>query len=155
MKIADFGMAKDFRSSSGKFTSDVATFFYRAPELMITATDHKGRLTNSGDYSAKIDSWSVGVVYLELITGVMPFTDPSGGIHTELDIVCCIVNALGEPPEDVYPLYQKVKFRRSVKYHFPFNYFVDFNLQCEVAQGLLRWDPSARLSAREALEMLS
>lgn len=154
MKITDFGMSKDFRSSVGRFTPDVCSFFYRAPELMITAI-YEGAFTNHGCYNAKIDTWSIGVIFLQMISGRVPFCGSPGDKHTQIELLSGMVNALGDPPSTVYPLYKDIKFKRTIKYEFPWAYFIGFDGQQKVVQGLLDWDPSIRLSASVALELLN
>ena len=56
LKICDFGLARP-SSESDMMTEYVVTRWYRAPELLL----------NSTDYSAAIDVWSVGCIFMELI----------------------------------------------------------------------------------------
>jgi mitogen-activated protein kinase 3 len=56
LKICDFGLARP-SSDSDMMTEYVVTRWYRAPELLL----------NSTDYSAAIDVWSVGCIFMELI----------------------------------------------------------------------------------------
>lgn len=60
VKITDFGLA---RTRVGKeddhMTVYVVTRYYRAPELLV----------NNQDYSTAVDVWSLGLIYLELVTG--------------------------------------------------------------------------------------
>lgn len=65
LKIADFGLATILNpSKKHPLTSRVVTLWYRAPELLLGATD----------YGATIDLWSVGCILAELFTGkpIMP-----------------------------------------------------------------------------------
>lgn len=65
LKIADFGLATILNpSKKHPLTSRVVTLWYRAPELLLGATD----------YGAAIDLWSVGCILAELFTGkpIMP-----------------------------------------------------------------------------------
>ena len=58
LKIGDFGLARTSSSSEVDFnmTEYVVTRWYRAPELLL----------NSADYTAAIDVWSVGCIFMEL-----------------------------------------------------------------------------------------
>lgn len=47
----------------GKFTKDVATLWYRAPELML----------GDDEYSVSVDMWAVGIIMTELINKVPIF----------------------------------------------------------------------------------
>lgn len=56
LKICDFGLART--SSENEFMTEyVVTRWYRAPELLL----------NSSEYSAAIDVWSVGCIFMELM----------------------------------------------------------------------------------------
>ncbi|GKV08242.1 hypothetical protein SLEP1_g19904 [Rubroshorea leprosula] len=56
LKICDFGLARP--TAENEFMTEyVVTRWYRAPELLL----------NSSDYTAAIDVWSVGCVFMELI----------------------------------------------------------------------------------------
>lgn len=56
LKIGDFGLART--SSENEFMTEyVVTRWYRAPELLL----------NSSEYSAAIDVWSVGCIFMELM----------------------------------------------------------------------------------------
>ena len=56
LKICDFGLARP-TAENEYMTEYVVTRWYRAPELLL----------NSSDYTAAIDVWSVGCIYMELM----------------------------------------------------------------------------------------
>lgn len=56
LKICDFGLARP-TSENDMMTEYVVTRWYRAPELLL----------NSTDYTAAIDIWSVGCIFMELM----------------------------------------------------------------------------------------
>ena len=56
LKICDFGLARP-TSENDIMTEYVVTRWYRAPELLL----------NSTDYTAAIDVWSVGCIFMELM----------------------------------------------------------------------------------------
>lgn len=65
LKIGDFGLATVYEPNSKlPLTSRVVTLWYRAPELLLGATD----------YGVAIDLWSVGCIIAELLVGkpIMP-----------------------------------------------------------------------------------
>lgn len=65
LKIADFGLATFFDpNKKHPMTSRVVTLWYRAPELLLGATD----------YGVGIDLWSAGCILAELLAGrpIMP-----------------------------------------------------------------------------------
>lgn len=56
LKICDFGLARP-NAENEFMTEYVVTRWYRAPELLL----------NSSDYTAAIDVWSVGCIFMELM----------------------------------------------------------------------------------------
>lgn len=63
LKIADFGLA-NYYTQKRRLTSRVVTLWYRAPELLLGATD----------YGVGIDLWSAGCLLAEMFAGhpIMP-----------------------------------------------------------------------------------
>lgn len=57
LKICDFGLARPTAENDQFMTEYVVTRWYRAPELLL----------NSSDYTAAIDVWSVGCIFMELM----------------------------------------------------------------------------------------
>eukprot|EP01112_Ceratiomyxa_fruticulosa_P023052 TRINITY_DN865_c0_g1_i1.p1 TRINITY_DN865_c0_g1~~TRINITY_DN865_c0_g1_i1.p1 ORF type:complete len:390 (-),score=56.45 TRINITY_DN865_c0_g1_i1:1391-2560(-) len=57
LTIADFGTATSYRDRAS-FSNKVVTLWYRAPELLLGTTQ----------YGPEIDMWSVGCVFIELLT---------------------------------------------------------------------------------------
>ena len=56
LKIADFGLART-TSETDFMTEYVVTRWYRAPELLL----------NCSEYTAAIDIWSVGCIFMEIL----------------------------------------------------------------------------------------
>merc|ERR1719287_306086 len=56
LKIADFGLARAFAVPIPKYTHEVVTVWYRAPEILLGATL----------YSVPVDLWSIGCVMGEM-----------------------------------------------------------------------------------------
>ncbi|KAJ5982225.1 hypothetical protein N7451_012325 [Penicillium sp. IBT 35674x] len=82
-KICDFGLA---RAQENEMTGYVSTRYYRAPEVMLTWKR----------YNEKVDIWSVGCIFAEMILGRPLFP---GKNH--IDQFCVITKLLGSPPDDV------------------------------------------------------
>jgi len=61
IKIADFGLAKDFEKAS--LVTSVGTPDYVAPEV----------ISGSGSYDSSVDIWSIGVITYVLLCGFPPF----------------------------------------------------------------------------------
>jgi p38 MAP kinase len=83
LKICDFGLA---RVQEAQMTGYVSTRYYRAPEVMLTW----------GRYNEKVDIWSAGCIFAEMILGRPIFP---GKNH--IDQFCVIVKQLGSPPDNV------------------------------------------------------
>ena len=58
MKIADFGLARTYSIPIRPYTHDIVTLWYRAPEILMGAVE----------YSTAVDIWSLGCIFVELIT---------------------------------------------------------------------------------------
>lgn len=57
VKVADFGLARNFLPPFKAYTDKVVTLWYRAPELLLGVNS----------YSAAIDIWSVGCIFAEML----------------------------------------------------------------------------------------
>ena len=81
IKIADFGLARETRSRP-PYTDYVSTRWYRAPEVLLRATN----------YSSPIDLWAVGCIIAELYT-----LQPLFPGRSEIDQIFRICSILGTP----------------------------------------------------------
>ncbi|KAG6751021.1 hypothetical protein POTOM_045538 [Populus tomentosa] len=99
LKIADFGLATFYHpDQSQPLTSRVVTLWYRAPELLLGATE----------YGPAIDLWSAGCILAELFAGkpIMPG-------RTEVEQMHKIFKLCGSPSE-IY--WQKTKFPHATSF---------------------------------------
>ncbi|XP_011006181.1 PREDICTED: probable serine/threonine-protein kinase At1g54610 isoform X2 [Populus euphratica] len=99
LKIADFGLATFYHpDQSQPLTSRVVTLWYRAPELLLGATE----------YGPGIDMWSAGCILAELFAGkpIMPG-------RTEVEQMHKIFKLCGSPSE-IY--WQKTKFPHATSF---------------------------------------
>ncbi|CAH8332014.1 unnamed protein product [Eruca vesicaria subsp. sativa] len=88
LKIGDFGLASFYHPDQDEpLTSRVVTLWYRAPELLLGATE----------YGAGIDLWSVGCILTELFLGkpIMPG-------RTEVEQMHKIFKLCGSPSDDYW-----------------------------------------------------
>jgi serine/threonine protein kinase len=88
LKIADFGLARAYSVPVPKYTHEVVTVWYRAPEILL----------GSAIYSVPVDLWSVGCVLAEMATGAPLFAGDS-----EIDTIFKIFQKLGTPTEADWP----------------------------------------------------
>jgi len=65
VQITDFGLARILnpRNTRANYTTRVVTLWYRAPELLL----------GFKNYNFAVDVWSMGCVFVELITGSVLF----------------------------------------------------------------------------------
>ncbi|KAG9014325.1 TFIIH complex serine/threonine-protein kinase subunit kin28 [Tulasnella sp. JGI-2019a] len=142
LKIADFGLARDFADPSAylKMTSQVITRWYRPPEL----------LYGCRQYSTAVDLWSIGTIFAELMLRV-----PYLAGDSDLDQVKRIFHALGTPTEEEWPGYTKLPDYCSVGQFpkQPLNML--FSAASPAALDLLSkcliYEPRRRISAKDAL----
>eukprot|EP00825_Cyclidium_porcatum_P020675 TRINITY_DN23337_c0_g1_i1.p1 TRINITY_DN23337_c0_g1~~TRINITY_DN23337_c0_g1_i1.p1 ORF type:complete len:363 (+),score=49.90 TRINITY_DN23337_c0_g1_i1:147-1235(+) len=142
VKICDFGLARTFSMPQGKFTREIATLWYRAPELMM----------GECYYSISVDIWALGCIFAEIIKRGILFDGDS-----QIDMLYTIFRILGTPDESIYPGISKLpEFKAS----FPkfqgdglqaqFSPTVDKQF-IDLLKQMLKIDPNQRITAREAL----
>uniref|UniRef100_A0A803KPI4 Protein kinase domain-containing protein n=2 Tax=Chenopodium quinoa TaxID=63459 RepID=A0A803KPI4_CHEQI len=142
LKIADFGLATFFDpNKKHPMTSRVVTLWYRAPELLLGATD----------YSVGIDLWSAGCILAELLAGrpIMPG-------RTEVEQLHKIYKLCGSP-SDEYWKKSKLPNATIFKPREPYKRciretFRDFPPSAlSLIDTLLAIDPAERKTATDAL----
>ncbi|XP_008589731.1 PREDICTED: cyclin-dependent kinase 20 isoform X3 [Galeopterus variegatus] len=90
LKIADFGLARVFSSDGSRlYTHQVATRWYRAPELLYGARQ----------YDQGVDLWAVGCIMGELLNGSPLFPG-----ENDIEQLCCVHRILGTPSPQVWPV---------------------------------------------------
>uniref|UniRef100_A0A667YYH5 MOK protein kinase n=1 Tax=Myripristis murdjan TaxID=586833 RepID=A0A667YYH5_9TELE len=100
LKLGDFGSCRSVYSKP-PHTEYISTRWYRAPECLLT----------DGYYSLKMDIWSAGCVFFEIIS-----LNPLFPGTNELDQVSKIHDVLGTPDRS---LLQKFKQSRAMRFDFP------------------------------------
>ncbi|KAK9748643.1 hypothetical protein RND81_02G071600 [Saponaria officinalis] len=142
LKIGDFGLATFFKPDQKQpLTSRVVTLWYRAPELLLGATN----------YGVAVDMWSVGCIVAELFAGkpIMPG-------RTEVEQMHKIFKLCGSPSE---PYWKKTKFPHAISFKPQQPYkrrlteaFKDFPPSAlALVDALLSIEPEKRGSAFSAL----
>ncbi|CAL1363704.1 unnamed protein product [Linum trigynum] len=143
LKIGDFGLANFYRGSHQQgLTSRVVTLWYRAPELLLGATQ----------YGVGIDLWSAGCILAELFAGkhIMPG-------RTEVEQMHKIFKLCGSPSEEYW---QKTKFPHATTFkpQQPYKRCVEETFMkfppsaLALVDKLLSIEPEARGTAASALE---
>ncbi|XP_042398138.1 probable serine/threonine-protein kinase At1g54610 [Zingiber officinale] len=142
LKIADFGLATFFDPSrKHPMTSRVVTLWYRAPELLLGATD----------YGVGIDLWSAGCILAELLAGkpIMPG-------RTEVEQLHKIFKLCGSPSEEYWKK-SKLPHTTIFKPQQPYKRFIKETFKdfppssLPLIETLLAIDPIERLTATAAL----
>ncbi|KAJ8531009.1 hypothetical protein K7X08_025740 [Anisodus acutangulus] len=142
LKIGDFGLAITFEPNQTQpLTSRVVTLWYRAPELLLGATE----------YGVAIDMWSAGCILAELFAGkpIMPG-------RTEVEQMHKIFKLCGSPSEEYWKK-SKLPHATSFKPQHPYkrcvtDTFKDFPPSAlALVDILLSIEPENRGTASSAL----
>ncbi|KIL00759.1 hypothetical protein PAXRUDRAFT_7974 [Paxillus rubicundulus Ve08.2h10] len=140
LKLADFGLARDFADPGYKMTCQVITRWYRPPELLFGCRY----------YSTAVDIWSVGCIFAELMlrTPYLPG-------ETDMDQLKTIFRALGTPTEEDWPGHTKLPDYVPVG-QFPRTPLRDLFTAASgdtlnLLSKTLTYEPRKRISAKEAL----
>ncbi|CAD8074974.1 unnamed protein product [Paramecium primaurelia] len=142
IKIADFGLARDIRSSP-PFTDYVSTRWYRAPEVIL----------RSNEYNSPIDIFAIGCIMAELyrLWPLFPGTCDTD----QLQKICEI---MGTPSEQDWP--DGYKLAAKIQHRFPKNIQPKPLSQVitqasddalDLISQMLRYNPLKRPNASQAL----
>jgi cell division cycle 2-like protein len=82
------------------FTHEVVTIWYRAPELLLGATE----------YSIAVDMWSIGCIFFELC-----FLKPLFNASEEIEMINLIFKDLGTPNDTIWPGYSQLPVVQSMQ----------------------------------------
>ncbi|CAD8192140.1 unnamed protein product [Paramecium octaurelia] len=144
LKVCDFGFARLIPQKQGQLTDYVATRWYRAPELLL-----------GDEYGKGVDIWAIGCIMAELTDGQPLFQG-----QTEMDqlyLICKLLGPLTSEQKEAFlknPRYVGMKFHEITK---PDTIEKKFQSKLSLKaisfiKGLLKMDPSKRMTAFEALE---
>ncbi|KAL4272097.1 hypothetical protein GQ457_13G027850 [Hibiscus cannabinus] len=141
LKICDFGLAR-VSTESDFMTEYVVTRWYRAPELLL----------NSSEYSAAIDVWSVGCIFMELMDK-QPLFPGRDHVHQ----LRLLIQLIGTPSvaemeclnENArrYIQHLPVYHRQSFTEKFP----TVHPLAIDLVEKMLTFDPRRRITVEDAL----
>ncbi|KAF7050146.1 hypothetical protein CFC21_058551 [Triticum aestivum] len=157
LKICDLGLAMSM--SDWPPYNQVGTAPYMAPEMIM----------GKQDYDAQVDTWSIGCVFAELLTGTTLFMDDPEDEEedeTKNDVkqLGSIFRVLGVPDERTWPGFTSLPLAKKApqllqaghnKHSRLRDLFPEEKLSVEgfqVLQGLLRCNPDERLTAAAALK---
>jgi len=148
LKVADFGLARKMKtvkpSQSLDYTNRVITLWYRPPELLLGTTD----------YGREVDMWGIGCLLVEIFTrrAIFQAQDEIQQLHVIFEIMGT-PSFEDWPNIDNLPWYEMVKPKEFYKSTFKKLYGSTLSEQCfDLALKLLRYDPSKRMTAHDALK---
>ncbi|CAH8370968.1 unnamed protein product [Eruca vesicaria subsp. sativa] len=141
LKIADLGLARAFTLPMKKYTHEILTLWYRAPEVLLGATH----------YSTAVDMWSVGCVFAELVTNQAIFAGDS-----ELQQLLHIFRLLGTPNEEMWPGVSTLKNWHEYPQWKPLSLSTSVpkldQAGLDLLSKMLQYEPAKRISAKMAME---
>jgi cell division cycle 2-like protein len=100
LKIADFGTARFIPPPHAPLTQLVVTLWYRAPELLLGATE----------YDTAVDIWSLGCIFGELLN-----KDPILRGANEVEQLSKIFRVCGLPTDKSWPEFWRLPNAKSLK----------------------------------------
>mmetsp|Transcript_3868 Transcript_3868/g.3233 ORF Transcript_3868/g.3233 Transcript_3868/m.3233 type:complete len:259 (+) Transcript_3868:218-994(+) len=146
LKLADFGLAKQYDHFRKMYTNKVVTLWYRAPELLLGSTK----------YNKSIDVWSIGCFLAELYVGKPIF--PGDVEARQIDL---IFKVCGTPDLESWPnlvdlkVFEELKpknYKNDVETHFKSHPIYPEKLDdvgIDLIKGMLSLNPDKRLTVEE------
>ena len=141
LKYADFGLSRTIDIPLKKYTKEIETLWYRAPELML----------GESKYSFNVDIWALGCLFAEMITKKPLFMGDS-----QVDQLFKIFSVFGTPNEESWNGVTNLPF-----YKDSFPRFKPIGIEklvpgldacgIDLLKKLLCMDPRKRISAKEAM----
>eukprot|EP01018_Ginkgo_biloba_P024633 Gb_26499 [translate_table: standard] len=142
LKICDFGLAR-ITSETDFMTEYVVTRWYRAPELLL----------NSTDYTAAIDVWSVGCIFMELMNR-QPLFPGRDHVHQ----LRLLTELIGTPTEADLGFVRSDNAKRFIRQlpRYPRQSFAQkfphiHPSAIDLCERMLTFDPTQRITVEEAL----
>lgn len=147
IKLADFGLARSFADPFQRMTYNTITIWYRPPELFFQAHH----------YGGKVDVWSCGCVFAELIARDVLFR---AWPENEINMVKLICEKVGTPTEENWPGVSKLRGYVTPSENVPLrkkdywlsNFRSVGDVGVDLLMKMLTLDPTKRLSAEEVLK---
>lgn len=140
LKLADFGLSRDFGEPFRNMTSQVVTRWYRPPELLFGAKE----------YGYAIDLWAMGCIFAELMLRT-PYLPGS----SDIDQLNTIFKALGTPTDADWPnrklLPDYTDFKEYPKQDLRLLFTAASVDAIDLLSSLLMFDPLKRITAEQAL----
>ncbi|KAL8616451.1 Cyclin-dependent kinase 2 [Nucella lapillus] len=140
IKLADFGLARVFGVPVRTYTHEVITLWYRAPEILLGCRY----------YSVPVDIWSLGCIFVEMLTRRALFPGDS-----EIDQLFRIFRTLGTPDDRIWPGVSQLPDYKASFPKWPLKDLegtVSLNKAgLDLLKRMLTYNPNRRISARSAM----
>lgn len=141
LKLADFGLARAIQIPLRKYTHEIVTLWYRAPEVLL----------GQSVYAPSVDMWAVGAIFVEMVNKRALWRGDS-----EVDELFKIFRTMGTPDESVWP---GVSGLKDYNPDFPRWPGKPLSAACpsmdalglDLLKRMLVFDPARRISAKKAL----
>jgi cyclin-dependent kinase len=144
IKLADFGLGRVFSLPVAKYTHEVITLWYRAPEILL----------GTKCYSTGVDMWSVGCILAEMIIGRPLFCGES-----EIEQLLAIFRVLGTPTPSIWPSATELRDWHDYPQWAPQSIPLAVPTLASLGEhgaalvtDMLQLDPARRISAIDALK---
>jgi cyclin-dependent kinase len=126
VKLIDFGLARNSGMPNKNYTSEVVTLWYRPPDILL----------GNEQYNSKIDIWSIGCIFAEMVNGSPLFKGKNE--EQQLDHIYRVV---GSPNPEVWEDVTELQF------------YTKFQLKEREAQPLSKFVPGLSDGALDLLEV--
>jgi serine/threonine protein kinase len=151
LRLGDFGLARKIvQQPDVRYTSNVITLYYRAPELLLDCKN----------YGYEVDMWSLGCIIFEMMTKKPLFQSPrhSNKSAEQLDAIWAIC---GYPDREEWPEFEQLpgfpmvgknrcRLPNRLRQHLECTIPEEFGGSIDLLLQLLQLNPSRRISAEQA-----
>jgi cell division cycle 2-like protein len=152
LKFCDLGLAMSLATEKTPY-EDAGTVPYMAPEMLLGKTD----------YDARVDTWSLGCVMAEMLSGKRLFNSVAASRGDQIDQLRTIFGVFGLPDDRTWPEFASLPHARKVLRSFQakenntlgelFHPGMLSEDGFTVLKGLLECNPDKRLTAAAALQL--
>jgi serine/threonine protein kinase len=142
LKLADFGLARSLKAPLQKYTHEVVTLWYRAPEILL----------GSDLYSTAVDLWAAACIIAEMSNLQALFPG-----NSEIDQLFQMFKTLGTPNEESWPGVNLLPNYQPVFPRWPAKNLAQVvphigDAGVDLLTRLMSYEPTRRLTAREAID---
>lgn len=143
LRLCDLGLARSMKNDLEELTGYVTTRSFRAPEVMLSWCG----------YGLPMDMWSVGCIFAELLTSQVLFP-----ARDHIQHLAMMIDLLGVPPAKCLPFsvnpLMPMQMNENPTGKDLKKYFKRDDVIVLLIEKMLKFDPSERITAREALLIL-